>query len=564
VRFAMNRGYQTLAVVLLLLLAAFAASARPTFGKHGLVVSDSDLASQAGIRTLLAGGNAADAAVTIAFVLAVTRPYYASLGGGGFMLVRFRKEVLALDHRERAPLRSTPGMFLKSKDPHASINGGLAVATPGTVFGLYALHKRYGRLSWKRDIEPAVQLAAGGFMVTEEFARMINENRKRFSPAGQRYFSKHDRPYEVGDILRQSQLAAALKLIQQHGAEGFYRNAVARDIAATVRRAGGILDERDLAAYQPRWLTPLHAKVFGADIHSMPPPSSGGILLISELKMAEASKLNRFMPFSVSELHGMAEIMSRAFADRQYLADPNFMKVLPEQIYSDRRVRAWVQTIDLEKKIAFDPQSNSIPQAAREPLLKDELPHTTHYSILDRDRNAVAATTTVNGSYGSGLITEQFGIVLNNEMDDFTTKLGQPNLFGLTQSSLNEIRPGKTPLSSMTPTIVERGGRLFMVLGASGGPSIVNSVFQVVYRALNFPDYDIDELVQAPRIHHQYGPDKLFYDKMLAPEVRRALEARGHTLSGRSGGRVYAIRVTPEGLYEGAFDSREEGGSASY
>jgi gamma-glutamyltranspeptidase/glutathione hydrolase len=560
----MNRGWRALALFLWSLLSGVDVSARPAFGKHGLIVSDSDLASQAGIRTLMAGGNAADAAVTTAFVLAVTRPYYASLGGGGFMLVRFGTEVLALDHRERAPFRSTPDMFLTGKDPQASITGGLAVATPGNVLGLHALHERYGRLSWKRDIQPAVELAERGFMVTEEFARIINENYTRFNPAGRRYFSKSSGPYEVGDIFRQPQLAAALKRIQRYGTDGFYRSAIARDIAATVRKAGGLLDEQDLAAYRPRWLSPLRTTAFGATLYSMPPPSSGGTLLISELKMAEAIKLSHSMPFSTSELHGMAEIMSRAFADRQYLADPKFMTISPEQVYSDRRVSVWAQTIDLEKKTAFDPAANPIPSVAPEPVLQNEQLHTTHYSIADRDGNAVAATTTVNGYYGSGLITEQFGIVLNNEMDDFTTKPGQPNLFGVTQGSLNEIRPGKTPLSSMTPTILEKDGRLFMVLGAPGGASIVNSVFQVAYRALNFPRYDLDELVQAPRIHHQYRPDKLFHDKMLVPDVQKALEARGHTLIEKSGGRVYAIRVTPEGLYEGAFDYREEGGAAAY
>ena len=322
------------------------------------------------------------------------------------------------------------------------------------------------------------------------------------------------------------------------------------------RKRAVFLEHEDLRSYQARSTAPLHARVFGADVYSMPPPSSGGVLLISALKMAESLKLSELAPFSSSELHVMAEIMSRAFFERQYLADPEFMRIRPDALYAGSRIRKWVTTISIEKKTTFDRRGFEIRAAMSGPAGRDAVNHTTHYSIVDNEGNAVAATTTLNGPYGSGIVTDKFGIALNNEMDDFTTKPGQPNLFGLTQSLLNEVRPGKTPLSS---TILEKDGKLFMVLGAPGGPSIINAIFQVTYRALTAPHYDLDELVQAPRIHHQYSPDKLFHDKMLPPDVRKALKERGHSLSEKTVGRVYAIRITPQGLLEGAFDAREEG-----
>ncbi|MFH0342220.1 MAG: gamma-glutamyltransferase [Chromatiales bacterium] len=557
----MNR-FSAIVFILCFFFAGTPASGRPTFGRHGLVVSDSDLSSQAGVQTLQAGGNAADAAVTTAFMLAVTRPYYASLGGGGFMAVRFNNAVLALNHRERAPLRSSSGMYLQAPKTNASAIGALAVATPGTVRGLFELHKRFAKRSWHADIEPAVQLATQGFMVTEEFARMIEENIKHFSAAGRKYFYNKGKPYKVGDRFKQPQLARAMMLIQRYGADAFYKKGIAEDIVETTKKEGGILGHEDLRSYQARWIAPLHARVFGADVYSMPPPSSGGTLLISELKMAELIKLSELSPFSSSELHVMAEIMSRAFFERQYLADPEFMRIRPDALYAGSRIRKWVTSISIEKKTTFDRKGFEI--RAPGPAGRDAVKHTTHYSIVDGEGNAVAATTTLNGPYGSGIVTEKFGIALNNEMDDFTTKPGQPNLFGLTQSPLNEVRPGKIPLSSMTPTILEKDGKLFMVLGAPGGPSIINAIFQVTYRALTAPHYDLDELVQAPRIHHQYSPDKLFHDKMLPSDVRKALQDRGHSLSEKTVGRVYAIRITPQGLLEGAFDAREEGGAASY
>ncbi|MGH8652593.1 MAG: gamma-glutamyltransferase [Gammaproteobacteria bacterium] len=548
--------------VLCFCFVAHSASSRPTFGQHGLVVSDSDLASQAGVQTLQAGGNAADAAVSTGFVLAVTRPYYASLGGGGFMLVRFNDEALALDHREWAPSRVTRDMYLKAPRTHASTVGALAVATPGTVRGLFDLHRRFGRRSWQVNIEPAVALAVRGFMVSEGFARMIEENIEPFSAAGKKYFSDNGKLYRVGDRFKQPQLARALMLIQEYGADAIYEGAIARDIIDTTKKEGGILEPDDLRSYRARWTAPLHARVFGADVYSMPPPSSGGTLLISELKMAESIRLSELSPFSGHELHVMAEIMNRAFFDRQYLADPNDMRTRPDAIFAPERIRKWVGTIDTRKKTAFEREAFAITDAMPGPAHEGE--HTTHYSVVDAEGNAVAATTTLNSSWGSGVVTERFGIALNNEMDDFTTQPGQPNQFNLTQSLLNEARPRKTPLSSMTPTIIEKDGKPLLILGAPGGPSIINAVFQVSYRALTVPDYDLDELIQAPRIHHQHSPDTLFHDKMLSPDTRQALRERGHALSERRVGRVYAIRITPQGLLEGAFDAREEGGAAGY
>ncbi|MGH8658739.1 MAG: gamma-glutamyltransferase, partial [Gammaproteobacteria bacterium] len=368
-------------LVLCFFFAAHSASGRSTFAKHGLVVSDSDLASQAGAQTLQAGGNAADAAVTTGFMLAVTRPYYASLGGGGIMVVRFNDEVLALDHREWAPSRATSDMYLKAPRTNASTVGALAVSTPGTVRGLFDLHQRFGRRSWQADIEPAVALAAQGFTVSEGFARMIEENIERFSAAGKKYFSDKGTLYQIGDRFTQPQLARALVLTQKHGADAIYENAIAQDIIDTIKKEGGILEPDDLRSYRARWTEPLHARLFGADVYSMPPPSSGGTLLISELKMAELIGLNRFTPFGSRELHVMAEIMNRAFFDRQYLADPDDMRIRPDAIFARTRIRKWVATIDTQKKTAFEREAFAISNAMPGPVHEGE--HTTHYSVVD-------------------------------------------------------------------------------------------------------------------------------------------------------------------------------------
>ncbi len=536
----------------LVLVATFNVWARPTFAKKGLVVSCSALASQVGADILKQGGNVADAAVATAFALSVTTPYYASLGGGGFLLIRINGKVEALDYRERAPQKSTREMFL-GKPENASTVGGLAVCTPGNVKGLFELHKKYGKLPWTKLVLPAQKLAAQGFPVTEEFARMINENVKDFSPGGKKYFTHKGTPLEVGEIFKQPQLARALNIIMRKGASGFYSGEIAADIVDAVKSTGGIMTGDDLTQYKVRWMEPLHAKVFDSEIYSMPPPSSGGALLLSELKISEKVKLGELKAYSLTEYHSMAEIMSRAFFDRQYIADPQFSKFDVSTLFSAERVSKLSETVHKNKKSIIKKQDFEIHEGT----------NTTHYVVADGNGNTVTATTTVNTEYGSGVFTEKFGINLNNEMDDFTTQPGKANTFGLTQSEINTVAPFKTPLSSMTPTIVEKNGQLFLSLGAPGGPRIINAVYQTIYHALH-TNLNLDEIIQMPRVHHQYNPDKIMYDRTLSTEIVEGLHKLGHAVYEGNVARVYAVRVNSDGKLEGAFDSRGEGGIAGY
>lgn len=540
-------------LLLLICLWSLATEARPTFASKGLVVSASDLASQAGVRTLQAGGNVVDAAVTTAFALAVTRPYYASLGGGGFLLVRINGEVKALDYRERAPQAAKRDMYLNSSDDEASTVGALAVATPGNVRGLFELHKKYGKRKWKQNLEAAIQLAEKGFALTEEFVRITNMTAKDFSGSGKKFFTNNGKPLKVGETFRQPQLAHALRMIANSGADGFYSGPVAQDIVHTVKAGKGVLSLDDLKKYSVRWMDPLKIKVMGSVVYSMPPPSSGGALLLSEIKMAERLELAAHKSYSADEYHLLGEIMARAFFDRQYIADPVFSTYDVKKLFSPERVSEWANSITLDKKNPIDKAKFEIKEAG----------NTTHYVVADGDGNAVTATTTVNTDYGSGVFSEKYGINLNNEMDDFTTKPGQPNAFGLTQSELNTVAPLKTPLSSMTPTIVEKDGKLLLALGAPGGPRIINGVFQVIYHVLT-TDLDMDQIVQAPRVHHQYSPDKLYHDVTLSPEVVSALNKKGHVTEVKSIARVNAIKLNKDNLLEGAFDNRGEGGAAGY
>ncbi len=524
--------------------------ARPTFGRHAVIVSASDLASQAGIEIMKSGGNVVDAAVATEFVLAVTRPYYASLGGGGFLLLRLNGKVTALDFREKAAAKSSREMFLNAA-ADASTVGGLAVGIPGNVMGFYELHKKYGKKTWREDLEPALKLAQKGFVLTEEFVRFVNENQKIISGSGKSIFPA---TLKIGDKIVQHKVAAALKIIQARGAKGFYEGEIAKDIVDSTDKQKGILTLADLKNYQARWLEPLKSHVLGVDVFTMPPPSSGGALLLSELKQSEKIELQKTPAYSTQEYFLMAEIMRRAFFDRQYIADPGFSKLNIEQIFSDERVAKWSKSIDRKKKSEIKKAEFEIHEGE----------NTTHFDVSDSDGNAVTATVTVNTEFGSGIFTDKFGINLNNQMDDFTTNPGKANVFGLVQSELNTVAPGKTPLSSMTPTIVEKNSQLYMALGAPGGPRIINAVYQGLYHALE-TDFTLEEIMQAPRVHHQWNPDKITHDKTLSPTISEGLISKGFELEAGATARLYMIRLNEKThVLEGAFDYRGEGGAASY
>lgn len=496
-----------------------------------------------------AGGNVADAAVVAGLTLAVTSPYFAALGGGGFAMIKLGGKVEVLDFRETAPAAAGKDYY-QGKGPKASTLGGSAVGVPGFPAGLWALHKKHGKLSWKKLFEIPLRLAQQGFRVSGEWARSTADAMSDFNSGGQHYFVKPDKTaYKPGDLLKQVALAQALIEFRNKGEEGFYRGAVANDIAKTVTVTGGVMTVNDLKNYKVRWLEPLVTEFNGYKFHLMPPPSSGGVVMRTAFMLIDKLGLPKLKPFSVEELHLLGETLHRSFRGRTLLGDPDFHKnpllflASPEYI------------AELSGSIRAD-------KATTLPALKDgiaESTETTHYSIMDSKGNAVALTVTLNGNYGSKVVSERFGIALNNEMDDFTTKPGIPNMFGLVQGDGNSVQPGKRPLSSMSPTLVEKDGKIILAAGAPGGPRIISAVFQAVYRHL-VTGMNVDQAVQAPRVHHQFLPNKLWLDELkFAPETVAGLTKRGHQLEFDGIGKVYMVRLNDKGGLEGAYDSRGEG-----
>ena len=495
------------------------------------------------------GGNVIDAAVAAALTLAVTSPYYASLGGGGFALFKMGDKVEALDFRETAPAATTP-TFYSDKAASASVKGGAAVGVPGVPAGLWALHKKYGKLSWKRLFQVPLQYAQEGFLVSGEWAELTNEEREQFNNAGRKYFFKPKGvPYRPGERLKQIALAQALIEFRNKGEEGFYRGAIAQDLIKTIRDTGGVMSMGDLKNYKVRWLEPISTEFHQHKVFLMPPPSSGGIVLKTALALSEKLDTEKQKTQSVEELHLLGEILSRAFRGRTLLGDPDFHQNPIIYLNSPAYLNELATSIKLKR-------ATTLPVVKMPP---PESNQTTHFSIIDKDGKAISFTVTLNGNYGSRVVTEHFGIALNNEMDDFTTRPGVPNQFGLLQGEGNLVQPGKRPLSSMTPTLVEKNGKIVLALGAPGGPRIISAVFQALYRHL-VNGLNIDEAIQAGRVHHQFLPNKLYIEeRRFAPETLTSLHARGHVLEFGSVGKVYMVRLNSNGDLEAAFDSRGEG-----
>lgn len=520
----------------------------PVMGHRMMVAGPSPYSAEIVREIVESGGNVVDASVAVAFGLAVTSPYYAALGGGGFALVKLGdRPIRALDFREIAPKAANAKMYLEA-GKSASVDGGLAIGVPGVAAGLWELHRSYGKLPWKTLVSPALRLARNGFRVSGEWTSLTEKNEARFSPGGiSVFFKKRSQMYKPGEILRQPALAKALERIAAQGAKGFYEGPVAKDIAESVKKAGGIITLTDLKAYQTRWLEPLKTEFHGHTLHLMPPPSSGGVVIASALKVAEAIGLHNKKPLSVDELHGMAEALKIGFRGRARLGDPAFVKNPIADLLSAENLLVRAKDIKNDRVLKLEPMKES--------------EQTTHFSILDADGNAVAFTVTLNGDYGSGVVSSKFGIALNNEMDDFTTRPGEPNMFGLIQGRANEISPGKRPLSSMSPTLVEKDGKIVMSLGSPGGPRIISAVTQVLYRTI-VSGFDLDQAIQAPRVHHQFLPDTLHVDaQRLSPEILDLLRKRGHKVAESPVAKVYGVRRTSKGLLEAAFDARGEGGA---
>jgi gamma-glutamyltranspeptidase/glutathione hydrolase len=537
---------------------------KPVAARHGMVVAQEELATRVGVEVLRRGGNAIDAAVAVGFTLAVTYPRAGNIGGGGFMLIHLAKgnRQIAIDYRETAPAAMSRDVFLDERgeaDPRKSRESGLAIGVPGTVAGLTLALQKYGsgRFKLSQLLAPSIEMARDGIPVLTDLADSLPFMAERFArwPASAKIFLKPDgKPLAEGDKLVQRDLAATLQAIARDGGRAFYEGPVAEKLAAAVQAAGGLMTAGDLKSYRAVERPVVRGRYRGYDVVSMPPPSSGGVLLIQMLNVLEPYRLKAGDPAS---LHLMIEAMKRAYADRaKFLGDPDAVKVPAAGLMSKRYAAARRATIDRERA---RPAREIHPG---EPA-RFEDGNTTHYSVVDRFGNAVANTYTLNLSYGVGLVAEGTGVLLNNELDDFAAKPGAPNAFGLIGlDEANAPAGGKRPLSSMTPSIVLKNGRPFLVTGSPGGSRIITTVLQVLLNAIDHR-MGIAEAVGAARLHHQWLPDEVGFEPGVPPAILKALEARGHTVSPRPPGTsANSILVTRHGLV-GAADTRTRGALAA-
>ncbi len=536
----------------------------PITARNGMVVSQEEKASRIGLEFLKRGGNAVDAAVATGFALAVTLPRAGNLGGGGFMLVHLAqsKKTIAIDYRETAPAAATRTMFLDANGkfaPTKSQSSGLAVGVPGTVAGLALAHARYGsgRFTLAELVAPAIAFAREGIEVEGDLAFSLGEIRTRIArhASSRAIFMRGDAPLRPGDKLVQTDLAASLERIAQAGVDGFYTGETAEKIVASVRGAGGVMVADDLRDYRAIERDVVRGSYRDREIVSMPPPSSGGVHIIQILNILESFPLADMGQNSAATLHVMAEAMKRAYADREvYLGDPDFVKAPVAGLTSK------AYAAQLRKLISTERATHARDIASGDPA-PYESDQTTHFSVVDRDGNAVANTYTLNFSYGLGLVAEGTGILLNNELDDFAATEGAPNAFGLRGGDANAPGPRKRPLSSMSPTMVFRDGALEIVTGTPGGSRIITTVLQII---LNMVDHGLNaaEASEAVRVHHQLHPDELRVERGLSIDTIRLLEAKGHVVRlQRAMGSAQTIHRA-EGVLYGAADTRQAGTAA--
>ena len=532
-------------------------AAEPVHARHAMVVTVEQHATDAGVAVLQAGGNAVDAAVAVGFALAVAHPSAGNIGGGGFMLVRFADGRSAfLDFRESAPRHASRNMYLDAsgKPTKDSVVGYRAAGVPGSVRGFEYASKKWGRKPWADVLAPAIALAEKGFPVSYGFARSLRGSSALLSqfPESKRIFLRGGQPYEAGETFVQPELARTLRRISQQGARDFYEGETARLLAADMEKHGGAITLADLKDYTVVERPPLTGTYRDYQIITSPPPSSGGIGILQMLGVLEGSGYEKSGAGSAAELHFLAETMRRYFADRAVsMGDPDFVKVPVASLLDPAYIAQLRKSIDPEHATP-----SSQVHAGKPP--GPESSQTTHYSIVDSEGNAVAVTYTLNFGYGSGVTVPGLGFLLNDEMDDFAAKPGEPNGFGLVQGEANAIQPRKRPLSSMTPTIVTRGGRLDLVLGTPGGPTIINTVLQVLIDVADF-GMNVQDAVDFPRIHHQWLPDRLVMERGFSPDTIALLKARGHEIRiVGSIGEVAAIQ-SRDGWLDGAADPRTEG-----
>ena len=532
----------------------------PVFARSGMVASQEALATRIGVAILRDGGNAVDAAVAVGFALAVTLPRAGNLGGGGFMLVHDQKtcKTVAIDYREKAPAAAKRDMYLDDKgevikdksrfSPHA-------VGVPGTVAGLALAHERYGRLPFHRLVQPAIRLARDGIIVTPGLAASLIRGQKRLSkhPASRAVFFKRDgSAYEAGERLTRPDLARTLAAIAERGGEAFYEGATAQKIAAYMAEIGGAITLDDLKAYRAIVREPVRGSYRGFEIRSMPPPSSGGVHLVQLLNILEGVPLKELGHNSAAAIHMMVEAMKLAYADRaEHLGDPDFWQVPLKGLTSKKYAASLRDLIDAKRARPAQEIRAGKPAAY-------ESNETTHYSIVDKDGNAVSNTYTLNFSFGSGLMAPGTGVLLNNEMDDFSAKPGVPNAYGLLGGEANAVAAGKRPLSSMTPTIVLQDGQAYLVTGSPGGSRIITTVLQIILNVIDH-QMNIAAASAAPRIHHQWLPDHIRVEPGLSVDTMTLLRARGHSFKQRwSMGSTQSIMRLEGGLL-GASDPRRLG-----
>lgn len=543
----------------------------PVRGKHGMVASNDEIASKVGVEILKRGGNAVDAAIAVGLALAVVYPYAGNIGGGGFMLIRKKDgTAVAIDYREMAPKAATRNVYLDEngvliKGEGSSIVGYRAAGVPGTIAGFDLALRKYGsgKLKWSELVAPARKLAQKGFAVPYSYVRGIRSYEDDLSkyPESKRIFLNNGSGFEEGDRLVQPELAQTLGRIERLGAREFYTGKTARLVAADMREHDGLMTLDDLKNYQAKERVPVRGTYRGYEIISMPPPSSGGAIMLEILNILEGYDLRSMGFNSAAKYHVITEAMRRAFADRaEYMGDADFVDVPVNTLIDKKYAEQRRQSIDLARA-SSSAEIGHGKVAAKEPT------ETTHYTVVDAEGNVVANTYTINNGFGSAVTVKGAGFLLNDEMDDFAAQPGQPNMFGLIQGERNSVQPGKRPLSAMTPSIVLRkDGTLWFALGAAGGPRIITAVLQSIINVIDH-DMDIQAALDSPRIHHQWMPDELLSEPYgMSPDTRRILESYGQKFSATTPtlARGTGIMIDEKGIRLGAVDSRGAGAAFGY